>query len=224
MTTSTFSFTVRVAQDTYDLDQACQVRALSYGHHIPALRESFAEPDGLDFSESTATLVCEDKVSGMVIGTARIQTNACGPLLIEQCVDVPPEMALHGRAEITRLSVRPGADLVVKIALWKAAYLYCQAAQARWMIIGARNEALVRNYRRLGFIDLHADGRMVPLTYAGGLPHRVLTLDTYAVERNWGETRNGLYGFFFETHHPDIRLVERPRLVPRLHAVARVAA
>ena len=36
----------------------------------------------------------------------------------------------------------------------KASYLFCMANKVQWMVIGARNEALIRNYRRLGFIDV----------------------------------------------------------------------
>ncbi|MFT3859394.1 MAG: hypothetical protein QM742_18450 [Aquabacterium sp.] len=55
------------------------------------------------------------------------------------------------RAEVTRLSVRAGADPLVKLALMKAVYLHCMAAGVRWLVIGARSEALARGYRHLGF-------------------------------------------------------------------------
>ena len=54
------------------------------------------------------------------------------------------------RAEITRLSAVAGADPLVKLCLMKASYLFCMATQIRWMVIGARNEALVRQYRSWG--------------------------------------------------------------------------
>lgn len=220
MSTTTLSFTIRVAQDIDDLQRACDVRAASYGHHMPELEANFAKPDVLDLSSAVAVLLCEDKVTGEAIGTARVQTNASEPLLIEQCVEMPALYEKQGRAEITRLATLPGADLVIKIALQKAVYLYCQAVQARWMIIGARNEALVRNYLRLGFSNLFENGHTVPLSYAGNLPHHVLVMDTFAVERNWLANHNGLYDFFFRTHHPDIQLMPRARIAPQLRAVA----
>lgn len=219
MTTSTLSFSVRIALDRSDLKAACAVRSQAYGHHIPGWRKALEEPDAVDQSQAAVVLICEDKASGAVVGTARVQTSSLGPLLIEQCVALPPLQARHGRAEVSRIAAAPGADMSVKIALWKASYLYCIATQSRWMIIGARNEALVRQYRRLGFDELHPDGGPVPLPYAGGLPHHVLTFDTYAAERTWKAGQHGLYDFVFETHHPDIQLYTA-KAVRRLEALA----
>ena len=69
MTTSTLSFTVRPATTRYDLRRVCEVRAESYGHHMPEWRDSLAEPDGLDTAASTLVLLCEDKCTGAPIGT-----------------------------------------------------------------------------------------------------------------------------------------------------------
>ncbi|HJV60273.1 MAG TPA: hypothetical protein VJ743_04965 [Albitalea sp.] len=220
MTTSTLSFTIRPVANGIDLRRACEVRAESYGHHVPGWRQSFIEPDTLDHDASATVLLCEDKNTGAAIGTARIQTAQQGPLLIERCIDVPAAMARQGRAEITRLSAVRGADMLVKVALWKATYLYCQATQSRWMIIGARNEALVRQYRRLGFQDVHPEGQMVPLRHAGGVMHRVLAMDTYAAERNWLERQHGLYDFVFETYHPDIQIMDRLVVPAQFDALA----
>jgi hypothetical protein len=219
MTTSTLGFTVRIALDRNDLKAACAVRSEAYGRHIPGLRKALEEPDAIDQSASAVVLICEDKASGGVIGTARVQTGSQGPLLIEECVALPALQARHGRAEVSRIATLSGADVSVKVALWKASYLYCIATQSRWMIIGARNEALVRQYRRLGFEALYPDSGPVPLHYAGGLPHHVLTFDTYAAERTWKAGQHGLYDFVFETHHPDIQLYA-PKVARRTEALA----
>lgn len=212
MASASLSFTLRVARSPLELEAACVARSLSYGHHLPALKQPFASPDPVDMAPGTAVLVCTDKRSGHAVGTARVQVSTHGPLLIEQAIELPEAMAGHARAEITRLSAVPGADPLVKLALWKAAWLYCQAAQVRWMVIGARRESLVRQYRRLGFVDLHADGRCVPLAYAGGVPHRVLVFDSMTAERAWHAAKNGLYGFMIDTLHPDIDLFAPPPL------------
>jgi len=219
MSTTTLSFTVRLALDRADLKAACSVRSQAYGHHIPAWSKALEEPDAVDQSSSAVVLLCEDKASGDAVGTARVQTSAGGALLIEQCIDMPALQAGHGRAEVSRIAAVPGADVSVKIALWKASYLYCMATQSRWMIIGARNEALVRQYRRLGFHELHPGRGSVPLSYAGGLAHHVLAFDTYAAERTWKERQHGLYNFVFETHHPDIQLYTA-KAARRLEAMA----
>ena len=215
MASATLSFTLRVARSTAALEGACEARSASYGHHLPALTAAYSVPDAIDLSPTTAVLVCTDKRRGHTVGTARVQVSTRGPLLIEQAIVLPQTIVGHARAEVTRLSAVPGADPLVKLALWKAAWLYCQASQVRWMVIGARSEALVRQYRSLGFEDLHADGRSVPLAHAGGVQHRVLVFDSMTAERHWHSAKNGLYGFMVETLHPDIDL-----FAPAAQAVA----
>jgi hypothetical protein len=220
MTTSTLGFTVRPVENGVDLRRVCEVRAEGYGRHMPGWRQSLFEPDALDRDPSTLVLLCEDKRTGQAIGTSRVQTSRQGALLIEGSMPLPPNLLRMGRAEITRLSTIAGADPLVKIALCKAAFLYCLATQSRYMVIGARNEALVRQYRRVGFTDLDPSGEMVPLAHAGGIPHRVLVMDTCTAPREWQARQMGLYDFFFETFHPDIELVERSRVPQHLEALA----
>lgn len=210
MASATLSFTLRVARSAPELEGACAARSVGYGHHLPALTAAYSVPDAIDLDPATAVFVCTDKRRGHTVGTARVQVSTRGPLLIEQAVALPEAMVNHARAEVTRLSAVPGADPLVKLALWKAAWLYCQASQVRWLVIGARSEALVRQYRRLGFDDLHADQRSVPLAHAGGVPHRVLMFNTMTAERHWHGANNALYGFMIETLHPDIDLFSNP--------------
>ena len=208
MVTESLSFRLRIAHDHEDLQRVCAVRSLGYGHHLPDLADGLLDPDLQDGDPSTVILLCEDKLTGRAIGTARVQvtTRGSGRLSIEQCIELPDHMREHGRAEITRLSAVPGADPRVRLVLWKAGYLYCLATQARWLLIGARSPALVRSYRRLGATELYEDGRTVPLSYAGGLPHYVLTFNVMAAERDWFVSNNALYGFMFDTVHPDLHL------------------
>ena len=214
MHTQSLSFSVRVARTRQDLQAACRVRAQSYGHHMPHMHTTLIEPDLLDADENTVSVLCVDKASGSAVGTARFQTNAGGPLLIEHSMSVPAAMRSDTRAEITRLSAIAGADPLVKLCLMKASYLFCMATQVRWMVIGARNQALVRQYRMLGFKDVFDDGRMVPLRHAGRLDHRVLAFNVTAAERTWREPRHPLYEFIFETSHPDIQLFSKQPALP----------
>lgn len=206
MSSHTLSFRLRIARTRSDLLAACQVRAESYGRHLPHLRAAFTVPDNLDLDEGTSVFVCVDKESNEPIGTARVQTNSTGPLLIEHSIELPSAMRSEPRAEITRLAVAPGADPLVKLALWKASYLHCIAAQVRWMVIGARSEALVRQYRRLGFGNLYEDGRLVALRHAGGLPHHVVSFNVTTAEREWHAAQHPMYDFIFDTAHRDIDL------------------
>ena len=223
MHTQSLSFGVRIARTHDELQAACRVRALSYGHHVPHLHATLMEPDLLDADENTVVVLCVDKASGEAVGTARFQTNAGGPLLIEHSVDVPDVMRTDTRAEVTRLSAVAGADPLVKLCLMKASYLFCLATQVRWMVIGARSDALVRQYRRLGFADLFDDGRQVPLLHAGRLEHRVLAFNVTTAESRWREAGHALYDFMIETAHPDIQLFSTRPALPRRAPATRPA-
>lgn len=215
MHTQSLSFEIRIARTPQELEAACRVRAQSYGHHLPQLHETMLEPDLLDADENTVVVLCVDKASGSAVGTARFQTNAGGPLLIEHSVTVPEEMRQDTRAEITRLSAVPGADPLVKLSLMKTSYLFCIATQVRWMVIGARSDALVRQYRRLGFTSMLDLGRMLPLLHMGRLQHHILMFNVTAAESHWRETKHPLYDFMIETAHPDIQLFSRRPALPR---------
>ena len=227
MATCKLGFTLRLATSSDDVSEACTVRAQAYGHHVPEMGGRFAEPDALDQAEGTAVFLCRDKATGRGIGTLRIQPSAFGPLLLENSLILPNWLAGTPRAEITRLSVLAGADPLAKLCLMKASYLFCLASQMRWMVIGARNEALIRNYRRLGFKDVLGPDDRVPLAHAGGLPHRILAFDVSSAERTWVEARHPLYAFMVDTFHEDLQLfqAQRPARLhqPQLQRLAAVA-
>jgi hypothetical protein len=205
---ASLSFTLRLARTRSDLAAACAVRADAYGHHLPALRQPLGALDPLDQAAGTAVLLCRDKADGSATGTMRIQRNADAPLLIEQSITLPSALQNAPRAEITRLAVRADADPRTRLLLMKASYLHCLAHQVRWMVIGARSDALVRIYRRLGFVELTPPGAPVPLAHAGGLPHHVLAFDVVAAERTWLAARHGLYAFMIESFHPELQLFD----------------
>lgn len=186
------------------------MRSVAYGKHTPSLRAQLSCPEQLDTAPGVVVLVCRDKVSGEPIGSARVQTNAHGPLLIERSIAIPPDIAHDSRAEITRLSVVPGGDPQAKLALFKGVYLCCLGMQVRWMIVGARSDSLRVQYERLGFGPLvsgELSPHMVPLVHTGNLPHHILRFDVTSAERHWHEASNSLYRFMFRTYHPDLHLL-----------------
>ena len=197
-------FTLKVVTSHQDLLDACLVRAQAYGHHMPELGQRLAEPDDLDYADGTTVFVCRDKATGLATGTMRIQSSTLGPLLMESSLNLPIWLASDTRAEVTRLAVRVGVDPLTRLSLWKASYQFCMANGLHWMAVGARNEALIRNYRRLGFIDVFDGDRLMPLAHTGGLPHRIMAFNNTTARRRWGEMRHPLFQFVFETEHSDL--------------------
>jgi hypothetical protein len=209
MTSESLSFTLRPVETYEDLLRACKVRAEAYGHKVPAYQDSMARPDAIDASPWTSVFLCEDKTTGDAVGTMRIQSTTRGQtkLEIEKYVLPPPELELHGRAEISRLASVIGADPFVRLALWKAGYLYCMAIQVRWLMMGVRKPSLIRAYEKMGAKDIFDDRHTVPLGHAGNLPHRILALDIGSCDKNWREQNNPMLHFMVGTVHPDIAVV-----------------
>lgn len=207
METSNLGFAVRLASSEQDFIDACAVRAIAYGHHDPELGPKFGDVEALDRAEGTVVLLCRDLETGACMGTARIQLSTFGPLTLESSLRLPQWLRNRLRAQISRLAVVPGASNVVKLLLMKASYQYCLAMQVRWMVIGARSAALIRNYRSLGFQDVFEPGSWVPLASVGGLPHQILALDVAGAKQAWQATKNRLLGFMTETQHADVQVV-----------------
>lgn len=206
MKKASLSFHLRVVTTPRQLDVVCGVRAASYGHHLPELIAHVGKPDDVDTKPGVVVLLCTDKATGRGIGTARLQTNAYVPLLIEGSVSVPSDLVTKPRAEIARLSVVPGGDPLAKLAMMKACFMLCIATQTRRLIIGARSASLARQYERLGFVNLYEDRRMVPLAHAGGIPHMILVAQPMNAQQIWRESHAALHDFTFQTFHPDIQL------------------
>jgi hypothetical protein len=206
MSSCKLEFVLRPVASHGDLLDACAVRAQAYGHHLPEIGQSLAVPDVLDEAEGTTVFLCRAKVDGRATGTMRIQISHPGPLMMEANVTLPRWLAAAPRAEVTRLAVSVGADPSTKLCLMKASYLFCLAQRVQWMVIGARNEALIRNYRRLGFIDVLGQDELVPLAHTGGVLHRILAFDVASAERTWSAARHPLYGFMVQTLHPDLEV------------------
>ena len=224
MSVDALSFTVRDAETDEDMAKVCELRASCYGRRAPALREPMAHPDAFDRSPSTSIFLCEDKASGVPIGTMRVVDNTLGgDLDIEEFIDVPGWLATSVRGEMTRLVVAPGADPLVKAALWKAGYLRCLQTQVQWLIIAARKPGLIKQYEYLGAKDLYADQRLVPVGRGWSAPHRIFVFNILTAKNDWYEGRHRLLRFMAETEHPDIRLSSVHRAAapaPRLTLVA----
>ncbi len=207
MYTASLGFIVRLATSEQDFRDACAVRAIAYGHHDPEMGPKFGDVEPLDRAEGTVVLLCRDRSTGQCVGTARIQVSGFGPLTLESSLRLPAWLTQRLRAQISRLAVAPGASSVVKLLLMKASYQYCLATQVRWMVIGARSAALIRNYRSLGFQDVFEPGSWHTLASGGGLPHQILALDIAGAKAAWQATKNRLLGFMTETVHADVQVV-----------------
>jgi hypothetical protein len=199
-------FVVRLVRTELQLQKVCELRAAAYGHHMPEFGERLLEPESYDTEPGNVILLAEDKATGAAVGTLRIHLNTHRKLPLEAAVTLPERMQGHLLVEISRLSVRPGySQMDVRLALFKAAYLYCYANQVQYMLVTARRP-LDRVYKSVTFKPLNGKDEWIPIPYTGNIEHTVLVFDVLMAERIWYHENHRLYPFFKQTYHPDLQV------------------
>lgn len=201
--TERLPFTIKVVSNLADLDKAVEMRRAAYRRHLPEFAETMGV-EALDGAPGTIVLLAQSRLDGGPIGTMRVQTNAFGPLAVEQSVRLPDWLSQARLAEATRLGVARGTiGRVVKVALCKAFFMYCAHNGVDWMLITARSP-LDREYDAMLFDDVFGHNEFLPMAHVGGLPHRVMVKPVALVRQRWEKVNHPFFGFFFETDHVDI--------------------
>jgi hypothetical protein len=225
-------FTVRIVQNEEDLLKAVRVRYEAYARHMPSSASAMSDPEADDVCPGSALLVAESKLDGGAIGSVRVQTNQFGPLPIERSIKLPTPFASLVLADARRLSiVRGGEGGLVRMAMFKALFLYWEQLGVDWAIVLAR-PPLQRSYQKLMFSDLLADPLLYPASetvalmrqvMALGVPHYLMGVNMKTAKARWTESAHPLLRFFRYTLHPDINLHD-PRVgttaPPNLHSSA----
>jgi|GEM_PF-186921 len=221
-------FTVRLATSEEEIAKAVTIRHLAYARHVPALAQLLTRAESYDFEKGTVVLLAESKLDGSPIGTMRIQSNLHKGLALEQSVVLPAWLQGASLAEATRLGIAEGRmGRIVKTALFKAYFEFCQSSGIDWMVITAR-APLDRQYDALLFKDVYEVGEYIPMRHVGNIPHRVMAFEIGSAKARWMAVNHPLLKFMCSTHHPDINIsseIISPKLevgLPNqfIHAVA----
>jgi hypothetical protein len=211
--TERLPFTIRRVEDDDSLWKAVRIRYAAYARHVPEFARTLALPEDADYADDSLVLLAESRLDGTPLGTVRIQTNLHRPLRVEESVELPGWLQGRRLAEVTRLGIDEGRiGRVVKIALIKACFEYCEQNGIDWAVVTGR-APIDRQYEQLLFADLFEDKAMVPLRHVGNIPHRVMAFEIATGEQRWAKANHPLLGFFRHTHHPDIDIRERSRTV-----------
>ncbi len=204
LTVERMPFTIRAVHSESDLLKAVRIRHSAYMRHVPGLAETLAEPEPMDHENGVVVLLAESRLDGSPLGTMRVQTNSHRPLTLERSVMLPEDLANSSLAEATRLGVT--ADRIgrmVKTALFKAFFMYCQQQNIEWMVIAGRSP-IDRMYDRLLFSDVYPEMGYIPLAHANNMPHRIMSFEVATARQRWEEAGHSLFDFVFMTNHPDI--------------------
>jgi hypothetical protein len=231
MVTQRLPFTIRRVQTEEDLWKAVSIRHAAYARHLPEFARSLSTPEDCDYDGDTVVLLAESKLDGSALGSVRIQTNLRQDLPVEASVALPLWLQTRRLAEVSRLGIAEGrTGRMVKMALIKACFQFCEQARIDEAIVTARSP-IDRQYEQLLFSDVFASKAPVPLRHVGNIAHRVMSFEIASGERRWADTGHPLLGFFRHTRHPDIDIAVtrgprsslRPawRPVPELASMAR---
>jgi hypothetical protein len=217
-------FTIRRVHGDEDMRKAVQVRHSAYLRHIPEFARTLAEPEDCDYEDGAVILLAESKLDGSPLGSCRIQRNLHRPLSVEDSVLLPVWLRGRRLAEVTRLGVGEGrVGRLVKIALIKACFEYCEQQGVDWAVVTGR-APIDRQYEQLLFADVFEDKQPVPLGHVGNIPHRVMAFEIASGEQRWQAAGHPLLNFFRHTHHPDIEVGKKPAVRTRLARRARPLA
>jgi hypothetical protein len=202
-------FTIKRVNSDTDLWKAVQVRHAAYARHLPAFAQTLSVPEESDYDSDAVILLAESKLDGSPLGSTRIQTNLSNPLHVEESVELPLWLQTRRLAEVTRLGIEEGRiGRLVKIALIKACFDYCEQNQVDWAVVTGR-APIDRQYQQLLFTDVFASKAHIPLRHVGNLPHRVMAFDIATGEARWTAAQHPLLNFFRHTHHPDIDIAKK---------------
>lgn len=197
-------FTLRLVHDEASLIRAVGLRQEAYARHMPDFAAKLTHPEASDTRSDVVILLAESKLDGVPLSTMRIQTNAQGPLMLEDSLPLPNEYRGRRLAEATRLGVAGTREgQLAKRLMFKAYFLLCLSWGVDRMVITARRP-LDRQYEALTFSDVVEGAGYVPMKHVGDIPHRVLDMDVPSAETVWRAIRHPMTRFVFDTDHPDL--------------------
>ncbi|MDB5935103.1 MAG: hypothetical protein JWQ01_2447 [Massilia sp.] len=202
--TERLPFTIKRVETQADMLKAVQIRHAAYARHIPEFAQTLLTPEHSDYDDDAVVLLAVSKLDGSPLGSTRIQTNLQQPLSVEDSVALPSWLQGRRLAEVTRLGIGEGRiGRLVKIALIKACFEYCENNDIEWAVVTGR-APIDRQYEQLLFADVFEDKAPVPLAHVGNIPHRVMAFEIATGQQRWEAAAHPLLDFFRHTRHPDI--------------------
>lgn len=163
--------------------------------------------DHYDRLPNATLLMAESVQDGELLGTLRILSGDCGPLMVDGLVELPASLKHRSIAEGSRLVVPHGRNAQhVRRMLWKAFHRNCLAAQLQTMLIAAC-DAAADEYESLGFTDVLPDGALFAPRGRDRATHRLLHLGVFEAHEVMQRSRHPLHQFFFLDRHPEIDLL-----------------
>ena len=216
LTEERLPFTVKIVRTEEEMGKAVYIRHSAYARHVPEIAELLSIPESFDYADGSIVLLAESKLDGTPLGSMRLQTNRYTSLKLEASVDLPEWLRNKPLAESSRLGVvGKSMGRLVKVALFKAFFMYCQEEGIDWIVLTAR-PILDKQYETFWFKDVFPDLGYIPMRHDANIPHRVMALNVSSIEPGWKSSNHPLYDMFFITYNPDINIHSDTELMPDL--------
>jgi hypothetical protein len=148
----------------------------------------------------------ESKSSGECLGSVRVDTNLSSRFYFEEEITTPDLEDKSPSICASKLNAPKGPlGLLTRMALSKTLYLYAHAIQAKYVYCFV-NQSRFRLYRSMGFEPVFADNPNLILECHHGIATRMIRSDVNSLEANLSLRSPSLKTFFFDRHHPDIKI------------------
>lgn len=208
---------VRIATCDEDFEGLCRVRSAAYGRHryTDGVSENLSVID--DNDRNSVLLIAEEKETGSIIGTIRVNSSLRGK------VSILPSMGISelGGASFVYLdrfatAKHPLAE-VAALALIKAEWFHCYHEGVIW-VIAAALPALRLRYQAVGLRPLNGPDTTFEVPQLHALKYTAMGERLRGLQANLLSHSPALCPFFLEQYHPDILIP-----MPEELAVALVA-
>lgn len=194
--------TVR-AQTAADFEVVACLRASGFGRVVEPSQQP-AWIDEIDTMPGVFSLIGYDP-GGQPIATLRVQDERLAPLELRNFVPLDDLLCLAERpvAQFARLSVlRSPHSVDAMFALFKAAWLWCRAADLKTIVIATPSWSKPV-YDFLFCEQLGPDSEFCH-HYAGGARHTVMKLPVHGAEAMWRAGNHPLTAAFLDQSHPEL--------------------
>lgn len=201
--TSELPWTVSWARSADEFAQALLLRTDAYGRHFGGSELAF---DDHDLARNAFVLIAREKRSGALLGSMRVSFGVDAEVEMLQFHPEPGMLAGVKLGEARRLSLKPSRyAALVKLSIWKAFWLSCQAHEVRAMLIAARFP-MNDDYRLLLFEEaVPGNSWFEPGSVPD--PHELLIQWVDDIEERYRSHSAELHRFMFVLEHPDIATV-----------------
>jgi hypothetical protein len=216
-TTKILPFSVLMARDRGTSARLLATRQRAFERHDHPVKTSTHFINQLK-QDSGILISAESKLSGECLGSIRIDSNFTERFYFENEVTTSDLEERSPSICASRLSVTKGPEGgLARMALCKALYLYSHAMQAKYVYCFV-DQTRFRLYRNLGFEAVFDGNPNLILECHNGIPTKLIRSEVNSLEIKLAELSPIMKAFFFEMHHPDIRIFSS---VASLHQVRR---